>query len=188
MKAAFLDRDGVINRDLGYIHRVEDFQFLPGVFECCAELQAAGFRLFVITNQAGIAKGLYTPPQMHALHGWMAEQFRQRGIAIEKVYHCPHHPAGIVPGFTAVCECRKPKPGMLLSAQAEFGMDLAQSLLVGNQESDIEAGLAAGVATTILVDEESPPRATQASVVVRSLVELPEKLAQRGLLQRRRRA
>jgi D-glycero-D-manno-heptose 1,7-bisphosphate phosphatase len=186
VKAAFLDRDGVINRDLGYIHRVEDFQFLPGVFECCAGLQAEGYRLFVVTNQAGIAKGLYTQPQMHALHEWMAGQFRRRGIAIEKVYHCPHHPEGIVPGFTAVCECRKPKPGMLLSAQAEFGVDLAQSLLVGNRESDIEAGLAAGVATTILVEEESPPQPTRASLVVRSLTELPERLEQRGLLQARR--
>ena len=186
MKAAFLDRDGVINRDLGYIHRVADFQFLPGIFECCAELQAGGFRLFVVTNQAGIAKGLYTRPQMDALHLWMTGEFGQRGIAIEKVFHCPHHPEGIVSGFAGECACRKPKPGMILTAQAEYGVDLAHSLLVGNRESDIEAGLAAGVATTILVEEEVPVLETRASLVVRSTGEIPARLEERGLLPARR--
>lgn len=184
MKAAFLDRDGVINRDLGYIHRVEDFHFMPGIFKACAGLQEAGFRLFVVTNQAGIAKGFYTPEQMHTLHAWMREQLGLRGIRIEKVYHCPHHPAGIVPEYAGSCVCRKPKPGMLLAARDEFGVDLANSLMVGNAESDIEAGRAAGVAATILVDGEPLPRPTQASVVMRSMIDLPGWLASGcGLMQ-----
>ncbi len=181
MKAAFLDRDGVINRDLGYIHRVQDFQFMPGIFDACAGLQMAGYRLFVVTNQAGIAKGLYTREQMDGLHAWMIEQFAMRGIRFEKVYHCPHHPAGIVAPYAGLCECRKPKPGMILTAREEFGVDLGKSLLVGNAESDIEAALAAGLPTTVLIDEEPVPRTTKAGVVIRSMGELPERLKQHGV-------
>jgi D-glycero-D-manno-heptose 1,7-bisphosphate phosphatase len=184
VKAAFLDRDGIINRDLGYIHRVQDFHFMPGIFEACAGLLDAGYRLFVVTNQAGIAKGFYTPEQMHTLHAWMSEQLGLRGVHIEKVYHCPHHPAGIVPQYAGGCACRKPKPGMLLAARDEFGVDLAHSLIVGNAETDIEAGRAAGVAATILVDEEPLPRPTQASVVMRSMSELPDWLVSTGQLGR----
>jgi D-glycero-D-manno-heptose 1,7-bisphosphate phosphatase len=181
VKAAFLDRDGVINRDLGYIHKVQDFQFMPGIFEACDGLQSAGYRLFVVTNQAGIAKGLYTQAQMDGLHAWMVEQFGLRGIRFEKVYHCPHHPAGIVEPYAGTCECRKPKPGMLFAAREEFGVDLAQSLLVGNAESDIEAALAAGLPTTVLIDEEPVPRTTKAGVVIRTMGELPERLKRAGV-------
>jgi D-glycero-D-manno-heptose 1,7-bisphosphate phosphatase len=178
VKAAFLDRDGVINRDVGYIHRREDFLFLPGIFESCAHLQAAQYRLFVVTNQGGIAKGLFTESQMRALHGWMEEQFLQRGIRIEKVYHCPHHPDGIHAELAGPCECRKPKPGMILSAQSEFGVDLRRSVLVGNRESDIEAGIAGGVGTTILVEEDTVAPVTKASLVVRSVAELSGRIAE----------
>jgi D-glycero-D-manno-heptose 1,7-bisphosphate phosphatase len=181
VKAAFLDRDGVINRDVGYIHRCEDFQFIPGIFESCQQLQAADYRLFVVTNQGGIAKGLYTQRQMQALHGWMEEQLLRRGIRIEKVYHCPHHPDGIVPDLAGPCECRKPKPGMILTARSEFGVDLRNSLLVGNRESDIEAGIAGGVGITVLVDEESSAPVTKASIVVRSVLELSGRIAELAL-------
>lgn len=183
MKAAFLDRDGVINRDVGYIHRWEDFQFLPGIFETCTQLQAAGFRLFVVTNQGGIARGLFTSSQMHAVHEWMEEQFRQRGIRIEKVYHCPHHPEGIFADLIGPCECRKPKPGMILSAQSEFGVDLQRSVLVGNRESDIEAGIAGGVGITVLVEEEAPAPHTRASLVVRSVAELSGRIAELAIVR-----
>jgi D-glycero-D-manno-heptose 1,7-bisphosphate phosphatase len=177
LKAAFLDRDGVINRDVGYIHRVDDFEFIPGIFDSCARLMADGYRLFVVTNQGGIAKGFYTEAQMQMLHDWMEGQFRVQGIRIDRIFHCPHHPAGSVPDFAVPCECRKPKPGMILSAQAQFGLDLSRSLLVGNQESDIEAGIAGGVGTTILVDEDGVGAASKASHVVRSLLDLPQRLA-----------
>ena len=94
MKAAFLDRDGIINRDSGFVYRVEDFHFLPGIFELCAGLHGAGYRLMVVTNQSGIARGKYTVEQMHALHAWMREQFGLRGVPLAAIYYCPHHPEG----------------------------------------------------------------------------------------------
>ena len=175
MKAAFLDRDGIINRDSGYVHRIEDVHFLPGIFELCAALRGAGYRLMVVTNQAGIARGIYTLEQMHTLHAWMREQFGLRGAPLAAVYFCPHHPQGVVPEFTRVCECRKPKPGMLLKARDEHGVDLAASLLLGNQETDIGAGIAAGVGTTVLYAEGMPPT-TRATLVVRTLEELPGRI------------
>jgi D-glycero-D-manno-heptose 1,7-bisphosphate phosphatase len=175
VKAAFLDRDGVINRDTGYVHRIEDVHFLPGIFEMCAALHGAGYRLMVVTNQAGIARGIYTLGEMHALHAWMREQFGLRGAPLTGIYFCPHHPEGVVPEFSRACECRKPKPGMILRARDEHGVDLAASLLVGNQETDIGAGIAAGVGLTVLFADGMPPT-TRAKMVVRSLEELPPRL------------
>jgi len=170
-----MDRDGIVNRDAGYVHRIEDFHFLPGIFELCAALHGAGYRLMVVTNQAGIARGIYTLEQMHALHAWMREQFGLRGAPLAAVYYCPHHPQGVVPEFARACECRKPKPGMIFQARDEHGVDLAASLLLGNQETDIGAGIAAGVGTTVLYAEGMPPT-TRATFVVRSLEELPRRL------------
>jgi D-glycero-D-manno-heptose 1,7-bisphosphate phosphatase len=175
VKAAFLDRDGIINRDTGYVYRIEDFDFLPGIFELCAALHGAGYRLMVVTNQAGIARGIYTPDQMHMLHAWMREQFGLRGTPLAAIYFCPHHPEGVVPEFSRLCDCRKPKPGMILRARDEHGVDLAASLLLGNQETDIGAGIAAGVGTTVLLAQGMPPT-TRATLVLRSLAELPRRL------------
>jgi len=145
-KALFLDRDGVINIEKNYLHKIEDFEFIDGVFETCRYFQNKGYLLIIITNQAGIARGKYTENDFQILTTWMLEQFQKQNIEITQVYHCPHHP-----DFTGPCNCRKPKPGMILAAKEEFNIDLGKSVLVGDKNSDIEAGIRAGVKSNFLV-------------------------------------
>ncbi len=173
--ALFLDRDGVVNRDLGYVHRIDQFEFVPGIFECARWFQERGYLLFVLTNQAGIARGLYTEEAFLGLDHWMREQFSAQGITISRTYHCPHHPEAPLEQYRRDCPCRKPRPGMLLRAQRDFGADLGRSVLIGNKETDIQAGLAAGVPTNLLLLEAGQPRpaATQASAVLHALSEIP---------------
>jgi len=143
-KAVFLDRDGVVNVEKNYVYKIEDFEFMPGIFDLCKKYQQEGYLLFIITNQAGIVRGYYTEEQFLTLTDWMIKQFEERGILITKVYFCPHHP-----DFTGECECRKPNPGMILQAAKEFDIDLSESILVGDKESDIEAGKRAGIRMNI---------------------------------------
>lgn len=146
IKALFLDRDGVINIDKVHVYRVEDFEFSPGIFDLCKEYASQGFSIFVITNQAGIAKGLYTTEDFLRITGWMTEEFRKRGIEIAKVYYCPHFP-----DISGPCSCRKPAPGMILKAREEFDIDLSQSVLIGDKESDLESGRRAGIPESNLI-------------------------------------
>jgi D-glycero-D-manno-heptose 1,7-bisphosphate phosphatase len=150
--ALFLDRDGVINVDHGYVHKVEDFQPIDGIFELCRAAQARGFQIFVVTNQAGIGRGCYTENDFHALSRWMCALFQSHGVTIQKVYFCPTHPEHGLGHYKTESPLRKPHPGMLLQAHAEFGVDFSRSVLIGDKPSDIAAGLAAGVATTLLFD------------------------------------
>jgi len=145
-KALFLDRDGVINKEKNYLYKIEDFEFIDGVFEVCRYFQDKGYLIIIVTNQAGIARGKYTEENYQRLTRWMLEEFKKKNITITKVYHCPHHP-----DFTGECECRKPKPGMLLRAKEEFGIDMEHSILVGDKNSDIEAGLSAGIGSSFLI-------------------------------------
>ena len=149
--AVFLDRDGVINREDSYVHRVDEFHFNDGVFDACLEMSKAGYQLIVITNQAGIARGYYTEADFHRLTKWMLGEFRQHGIEIGGVYYCPHHPVHGVGDYRRDCDCRKPAPGMILRAVQEHSLDLQRSILVGDKITDIEAGRAAGVGCCILV-------------------------------------
>lgn len=144
-KALFLDRDGVINVEKHYVHRIEDFEFLPGIFELCAQASALGFQLVVVTNQAGIGRGYYTEADFAKLTAWMLDAFRQRGITIARVYHCPYHPTAGVGEYRRESFDRKPEPGMLLKARDELNLDLNHSVLIGDKDSDMEAGRAAGV-------------------------------------------
>ena len=139
-KALFIDRDGVINIDKVHVFLRKDFGFTPGIFDLCWSYLDKGFLIIVITNQAGIAKGIYTEDDFLKLTDWMIGEFKNKGITISKVYHCPHHP-----DFTGQCECRKPKPGMILKAKKEFDLDLSQSVLIGDKESDLQAGRSAGI-------------------------------------------
>ena len=148
-KALFLDRDGVINVDRHHVHRIEDFEFLPGIFELCAAAVERGYLLVIITNQAGIGRGYYTEADFHHLTAWMLAAFRQRGIDFARVYHCPYHPTAGVGEYRRESFDRKPNPGMLLKARDELGLDLAGSVLIGDKDSDIEAGRAAGVSHLI---------------------------------------
>jgi D-glycero-D-manno-heptose 1,7-bisphosphate phosphatase len=150
--AVFIDRDGVINRELHHVHRVEDFHVLPGVVEGLTALAAAGYQLVVVTNQGGIAKGLYSEQDYEHLTQYMRQWFAERGVEFAGVYHCPHHPEGEVAHLARSCRCRKPEPGMLLQAASDLKLDLNCSAMVGDKLSDIEAARRAGVAHYVLVE------------------------------------
>jgi len=145
-KALFLDRDGVINKEINYLYRIEDFIFNDEIFELCRNYQKNGYKIFVITNQAGISRGYYKENDFLKLTDWMLTEFYLKGIEITKVYFCPHHP-----DISGHCICRKPKPGMIKQAQSEYNLDLSRSILVGDKMSDIEAGRNAGVGLNILI-------------------------------------
>lgn len=154
-KAAFLDRDGVINLDRAYVHRWEDFEFVPGAIDAMRRLAGAGYALVVVTNQSGIARGMYTPAQYQALTERLREYLAAQGVPLAGVYHCPHHPAGKVAEFAVDCDCRKPAPGLILQAARELGLSLPDSLLVGDKPSDVQAARAAGVGRAYLVDSDN---------------------------------
>lgn len=139
--AAFLDRDGVIIEDKGYVGRVEDVRLLPGAAEGLRLLAAAGYLLAIVTNQSGIGRGYYTLEDFRAVSDQLDLLLQRESVAVDHLAFCPHapSPAG------DVCECRKPKPGMILDAASALGADLAASILIGDKESDIAAGRAAGV-------------------------------------------
>jgi D-glycero-D-manno-heptose 1,7-bisphosphate phosphatase len=143
-KAVFIDRDGVINKEVGYLHKTDDFEFIDGVFDACKYFQALGYKLIVITNQSGIARGYYQEEDFHRLTAWMLEQFTNQDINILDVFFCPHGPE-------STCICRKPQPGMLLEARDKFDIDMKNSWMIGDKETDVAAADAAGVTNTILV-------------------------------------
>ena len=147
MKAAFLDRDGVINKDFGYVGKIEDFKFKEGIFELLKFLENLGFTLFVVTNQSGIARGYYTEEDFYKLTEWMKEKFKKEGIEIKDVRFCPHHP-----DITGECECRKPKPGMILDLAKVYNIDLKNSIMIGDSDRDIEAAKQAGIEKTFKVE------------------------------------
>lgn len=139
-KALFLDRDGVINIDKHYVYRIADFEFIHGIFDVCRNYQDEGYLIFVVTNQAGIARKIYSESDFKFLTEWMLGRFVHEGILITKVYYCPHHP-----DITGPCICRKPAPGLFFRAAEEFGIELSASVLIGDKESDIQAGQNAGI-------------------------------------------
>ncbi len=157
-RAAFIDRDGVINEDRGYVHRREDFAWRPGAVDALARLQRAGRALVVVTNQSGIARGLYTLADLQALHGWMQDELQRQGVALAGIYACPHHPQAVRPEFRSDCDCRKPQPGLILQAQRELLLDLAASCLFGDKASDIDAGRRAGVGRCWLIGDAQTAR------------------------------
>ena len=154
-KALFLDRDGVINDEQCYVYCSQHFHFREGIFELCRAAQALGYVLLVITNQAGIARGYYTETEFLELTQWMIHKFDEQQIQIARVYYCPYHPVHGKGRYKYDSPDRKPKPGMLLRARADFDLDLSSSVLVGDQLSDINAGQAAGVGTRILLKSEA---------------------------------
>lgn len=149
--AVFLDRDGVINVDNGYVSMVDDFEFIDGVIEACIKLQDKGYLLVVITNQSGIARGYFSEEQFNTLTEWMDWSLVDRGVELDGIYYCPHHAEKGVGEYKIDCDCRKPKPGMLLTAIEELNIDISSSILVGDKVSDIQAGQAAGINCNYLV-------------------------------------
>jgi D-glycero-D-manno-heptose 1,7-bisphosphate phosphatase len=151
-KAAFIDRDGVINKERDYVHRISDFVLLPGALEGLALLRDAGYLLIVVTNQAGIARGYYDQSDLDRLHVHLRALLAKQGISLDRIYFCPHHPQGSIETLAIECRCRKPMPGMLLEAAKDFDLDLAASVLIGDKLSDVQAGRRAGVGRTVIVE------------------------------------
>jgi D-glycero-D-manno-heptose 1,7-bisphosphate phosphatase len=148
--ALFLDRDGVINVDHAYVIKKEDFEFVDGIFELCRHAKRLGFIICVVTNQAGIGRGYYTEKDFLELTDWMCNVFSAEGANIDKVYFCPTHPEHGVGEYKINSPFRKPEPGMIQQAAQELDIDLVKSILVGDKETDIQAGIAAGVGCNLL--------------------------------------
>ena len=161
--ALFIDRDGVINVDHGYVHRIDQFEFIPGIFEL-ARFVAGELRwpIIVATNQAGIGRGYFDEAAYQALTQWMCERFRREGAPLARVYHCPYHPQHGVGAYKADHPWRKPQPGMILQAASDFGISLADSVLIGDRISDIEAAAAADIRFRILLGDREANAAEHA--------------------------
>jgi len=142
---AFLDRDGVLNVDHGYVHRIEELSWIDGAPESVRLLNEAGFRVVVITNQSGIARGHYDEDAVARFHAHMQDFLRARGARIDAFYVCPHHPEGTVALYAIDCECRKPKTGLLEQAARECAVDRARSFVIGDRDGDVEAAAAFGI-------------------------------------------
>ena len=144
IKTIFLDRDGVINKEVNYLHRIEDFEFISGVFEACAHFIELGYKIIIVTNQSGIQRGYFKENDYENLSNWMIKQFNKQGIDILDSFHCPHSPE-------SNCTCRKPQPVMLIKAKNKHNINMKSSWLIGDKEDDITSGASSGVLNTILV-------------------------------------
>jgi D-glycero-D-manno-heptose 1,7-bisphosphate phosphatase len=175
--ALFLDRDGIVNVDHGYVHRVDQVQFVDGIFELCRTAQQRGYLPIVVSNQAGIGRGFYSEDDFHSLMDWMKAEFAVRGLTIADVLFCPDHPEHGIGVYRRHSPMRKPEPGMILAAAARHDLDLGRSVLVGDKPSDVAAGAAAGVAYNVLVSSTRPPALPDGTLVMRGLVVVARWLA-----------
>ena len=143
--AIFFDRDGVLNVDVGYLYKIEDFQWIDGAIEAIKYYNDKDYYVFVITNQSGVARGFYTEIDIHKLHNWMNQELAKYGAHIDEFFYCPHHVKGIIKEYSFDCECRKPKIGMIKKAVDKYDVQLDSSLLIGDKDSDIECAENAGI-------------------------------------------
>jgi D-glycero-D-manno-heptose 1,7-bisphosphate phosphatase len=141
IKVAFLDRDGVINKEVNYLYKIDDFEYTEGCIEGLKKIKALGYEIIIVTNQAGIARGYYTEADYQKLTDWYLADLKQHGIDILDVFYCPHHPNGKVERYTKSCGCRKPNSGMFFAAMQKYNIDLDKSFMVGDKLSDIEAAI-----------------------------------------------
>jgi D-glycero-D-manno-heptose 1,7-bisphosphate phosphatase len=176
-KALFLDRDGVINHDSGYVSRITDCRFIDGIFDLAKAFAAHDFAIVIATNQAGIARGYYGEAEFAALMDWMRGAFAGHGVAIDGIYHCPDHPTEGIGRYRRENTWRKPGPGMLLQAAADLALDLPHSWIVGDKITDVAAGRAAGLGTLVLFDAAAPAMRRDGDVWV-----VPRLAAVEGLL------
>jgi D-glycero-D-manno-heptose 1,7-bisphosphate phosphatase len=144
IKTIFLDRDGVINKEVEYLFRIADFEFIEGVFDACLYFHHLDYKIIIISNQSGIARGYYNESDYQNLTEWMLDQFNKKGISILDILYCPHGPE-------STCNCRKPKPGMFIEAKYKYNISMKNSWMIGDKETDIEAANLAGITNTILV-------------------------------------
>ncbi len=151
MKAVFLDRDGTIVEEKGYITVPDGVTLLPGAAEAIVSMRASGWKVFVVTNQAAVAKGLITEDELARINERMLMMLGAEGALLDGIYCCPHHPDGTAEEYGRECECRKPRPGLLEQAASEHGLDLSQCVMIGDSLRDVQAGKSAGAAATVLV-------------------------------------
>ncbi len=151
-KAVFLDRDGVVCKEKNYLHKKEEIELLPQVAEAIQLLNQSQYKVIIVSNQTVVARGLCTLEELEGINAHLEALLKQKGASIDRTYYCPHHPSkGSVLEYVTICECRKPKPGMLYQAQKDFNLSLSESFMIGDKTSDIKAGELAGC-TTILVE------------------------------------
>ena len=177
-KAIFLDRDGTLNIDYGYVHEIDNFKFIDGAIDALRELKKMGYMLVLVTNQSGIARGYFSEEQFLQLTEWMDWSLAEQDVDLDGIYYCPHHPEG-KGEYKEDCDCRKPKSGMLLQAIKELKIDPTQSIMVGDKVEDLKAGIGAKVKTNVLVRTgklvtEDGERV--ADYVLDSIVDLPRML------------
>ena len=171
-KAIFLDRDGVINFDTGYTHKIEDLKFISNSIEGLRLMQDKGYQLIIVTNQAGIAKGIYSEKEYVAFRNEMHNQLREYGIIIDKEYFCPHHKEGIIEKYKIDCNCRKPKTGMLEQAAKDFNLDLKKCWMIGDTPSDVQAGKNAGCRAIQVMSGKEKVKCNNADFIANDLIEV----------------
>jgi len=166
IKTIFLDRDGVINKEIDYLYKKEDCKFIKGIFEACLSFLRKGYKIIIVSNQSGIGRGIYSKDDFEKITKWMLAEFKKKEVSILDFFYCPHTP-------NANCECRKPKPGMFFEAQNKYNIDMKNSWMIGDKESDIKAANAAGINKTILVRSGHPinEHSSKANYIVNSINE-----------------
>ena len=153
--ALFLDRDGVINVDNGYVHKIEDFIFIEDIFELISFANKLNIKVIVITNQSGIGRGKYTESDLNNLHEWMQKKLNEKNCFLDSIYYCPYHETFGLGNYKKDSDDRKPNPGMILKAQKDHNINLKESFLIGDKESDIIAGINAGIPNLIYFGEDN---------------------------------
>jgi D-glycero-D-manno-heptose 1,7-bisphosphate phosphatase len=179
-RALFLDRDGVVNVEVGYLHRVAEVRFVDGIFSLCRTAMRLGYKLIVVTNQAGIARGYYTEEDFETLMAWMRDALRAEGVELDAVYYCPFHPEHGVGRYKCDHEDRKPGTGMLRRGVREFGVELNESVMVGDRCSDIAAANAAGLRQAFLISGTEEKGCGGDYLAVESLAEVERWIEERA--------
>jgi D-glycero-D-manno-heptose 1,7-bisphosphate phosphatase len=179
-RALFLDRDGVVNEEVGYLHRADEVRFVDGIFSLCRTAAGLGYRLIVVTNQAGIARGYYSEVDFEVLMEFMRGELHAEGVELDAVYYCPFHPEHGVGQYKQEHEDRKPGTGMLRRGAREFGVELNESVLVGDRCSDVGAANAAGLRQAFLIGETEAGECGGNYLKVESLAEVERWLVERG--------
>ena len=169
-RAVFLDRDGVIIEDSGYVGEISRVNFLPLVGQAIRQLNAAGFKVIIVTNQAGVARGFFREEDVHRVNDYVCGKLAEENAVIDAVYYCPHHIEAVIEEYRKDCNCRKPKTGMIENAARDFNLDIKKSFLIGDSAKDIEAGRRAGC-RTIMINNTGNGHRINAHYTARSLVD-----------------
>ena len=170
-KALFLDRDGVINHNFGYVYKIDDFKFIDGIFNLVQAAIKKEYLVIIVTNQAGIGRVYYTESDFFNLMAWVKIKFNENDGQIDDLYFCPFHPDHGIGSYKKNSNLRKPNPGMILNAQKKHNINLSKSIMIGDKYSDMEAGISAGISTNILLTKDSSKAILGNSCHIRNLTE-----------------